>query len=121
MHCFIVEKQDGRIKEGSVADGRSQERYMEEETYSPTVCLESIMLSSLVDAYEKRHVRTVGIKGAFLKAKVPENLELIVKMDGQLAELMNEVSPNFKIDKEGIMYLRCVKALYGHISRKAIL
>jgi hypothetical protein len=87
---------------------------LEEETYSPTVCLESIMLSSLIDAYEGRHVCTVDIKGAFLKAKVPEDLELIVKMDGQLAELMNELNPNFKI-QEGVMYLRCIKALYGHV------
>jgi hypothetical protein len=48
MHCFIVEKRDGRIKALAVADGRSQE----EEIYSPTVCLESIMLSCLIDAYD---------------------------------------------------------------------
>jgi hypothetical protein len=47
--------------------------------------------------------------------KVPEDLELIVKMDGQLAELMNELRPDFKIDEGGVMYLQCVKALYGHI------
>jgi hypothetical protein len=43
MHCFIIEKRDGRIKARAVADGRTQKRYMEEETYSPTVRLESIM------------------------------------------------------------------------------
>ncbi len=46
IHCFIVEKRDGRVKARAVADGRTQTRYMEEETYSPTVKLESIMLSS---------------------------------------------------------------------------
>jgi hypothetical protein len=56
MHCFIVQKRDGRIKARAVADVRSQEWYMEEETYSLTVQLESIMLSSLIDAYERRHV-----------------------------------------------------------------
>jgi hypothetical protein len=113
MHCFIVKKRDGS-KARAVADGILQERYMEEETYSLTVRLESIMLSSLIDAYERRCIRTVDIKGAFLKAKVPEDLELIVKMDRQLAELMNEVRSDFKIDEEGVMYLQCVKALYGH-------
>ena len=62
MHCFIVQKRDGRIKARAVAEGRLQERYMEEETYSPTVQLESIMLSSLIDAYERRHILTVNIK-----------------------------------------------------------
>ena len=115
MHCFIVQKRDGRIKARAVEDGRLQERYMEEETYSPTVQLESIMLSSLVYAYERRHIRTIDIKGAFLKANVPEDLKLIVKMDRQLAEPMNELRPDFKIDEEGVMYLRCLKALNGHI------
>jgi len=115
MHCFIGEKRDGRIKERAVADGRTQEKYMEEETYSPTVRLESIMLSTLIDAYEKRHARTVDIKGAFLKAKVPDDLELIVKMEGDLAILMNQLCDDFKIDQYGTIYLKCVKALYGHV------
>jgi UDP-2,3-diacylglucosamine pyrophosphatase LpxH len=88
---------------------------MEEETYSPTVHLESIMLSSLIDAYEKRHVRTINIKGKFLKAKVPDNLDSIVKMEGKSAELMNKICLNFIIEEDGIMYLKCVKALYGHV------
>jgi hypothetical protein len=37
VHCFLTEKRDGRIKARAVADGRSQKRYLEEETYSPTV------------------------------------------------------------------------------------
>jgi hypothetical protein len=53
IHCFLTEKRDGRIKARAVADGRSQKRYLEEETYSPTVRLESIMLCSLIDALEK--------------------------------------------------------------------
>jgi len=40
IHCFVVEKRDGRIKAREVADGRSQMHYTEEETYSPTVKLE---------------------------------------------------------------------------------
>jgi hypothetical protein len=71
-----------------VADGRSQVRYMEEETYSPTVKLERIMMCSLIDALEKRYVVTVDIKGAFLKADVPDDLELLVKME--LADLFVE-------------------------------
>jgi hypothetical protein len=77
IHCFLTEKRDGRIKARAVADGRSQKRYLEEETYSPTVRLESIMLCSLIDALEPRYVATIDIKGAFLKAKVPDDLELM--------------------------------------------
>jgi hypothetical protein len=80
IHCFVVEKRDGRIKARAVADRRTQLRYSEEETYSPTVKLESIMLTGMVDAFEGRKIVMVDIKGAFLKAKVPEGMELVVKM-----------------------------------------
>jgi hypothetical protein len=54
IHCFLTEKRDGRIKARAVADGRSQIRYTMEETYSPTVKLESIMLCTLIEALEGR-------------------------------------------------------------------
>jgi len=73
------------------------------------------MLCSLIDALEQRYVATIDIKGAFLKAKVPDNLESIVKMDGELAEAFVELNPKFKLNEDGVLYLQCVKALYGHI------
>jgi hypothetical protein len=41
------------------------------------------MLNAFIDAHKRRHVATVDIKGAFLKAKVREEMELIVKMSGE--------------------------------------
>jgi hypothetical protein len=43
------------------------------------------------------------------------NLELIVKMTGELAQIMCELDNSLRVDDEGILYLRCVNALYGHI------
>ncbi len=43
-------------------------------------------MNAFIDAHEGRHVITIDIKGAFLKAKVPDDLELIVKMTGELAQ-----------------------------------
>ena len=74
----------------------------EEETYSPTVRLESIMLISLIDAMEHRYVATIDIKGDFLKAKVPDDLELVVKMDEELAAAFAELNPEFQPDKKGV-------------------
>jgi hypothetical protein len=37
VHCFMTEKRDGRIKARAVTDRRSQARYLEEQTYSPTI------------------------------------------------------------------------------------
>jgi hypothetical protein len=111
INCFIIEKRDGR----------SQQRYTEEETYSPTVKLESIVLNAFIDAFEGRHIMTVAIKGAFLKAKVLENMELMVKMTGELAQIMCKINPEMRCNEQGIIYLRCVKALYGHIEAAQLL
>ena len=54
IHCFVVEKHDGRIKARAVMDGRTQQGYTEEETYSLTIKLERILLNAFVDAYEGR-------------------------------------------------------------------
>ncbi len=115
IHRFVVEKRNRRVKARTVADGRTQKRYLEEETYSPTVRLKGIMLNSLVNAHEGREVVTIDIKEAFLKAKVPDEMELIIRMDGDLAILFCELHPEFQLDEKGVIYLKCVKALYGHI------
>jgi hypothetical protein len=52
VHCFAVEKRNGRIKARAVADSRGQQRYTKEETCPPTVWLESIMLNAFIDAFE---------------------------------------------------------------------
>jgi hypothetical protein len=98
----MTEKRDGWIKAHAVANGRSQTGYLEEQTYSPTISrLESIMLCSLIDALEGHEVTTIDIKGAFLKARVPEDLDLIVKMEGDLARIFCELNPKFVLSKEG--------------------
>lgn len=47
----------------------------------------------------------MDIKDTFLKAKIPDDLELIVKMEGKLTTLMNELCDDFKVDENGVMYL----------------
>jgi hypothetical protein len=103
------------LKQEQLLMVEGQQRYTEEETYSPTVKLESIILNAFIDAHEGRSVATVDNKGAFLKAKVPENLMLMVKMTGELADLMCEINPDMRCNEQGVLYLRCIKALYGHI------
>ncbi len=55
------------------------------------------------------------IKGAFFKAKVPDSMKLMVKMTWELAEIMLETDLSLECNEHGILYLQCVKALYGRI------
>ena len=54
---FLKEKRTGEIKGRGCADGRKQRATLtKEETSSPTVAIESILISSTIDAHEKRDV-----------------------------------------------------------------
>ena len=64
---FLVEKRDGKVKARFVANGSSQRESMgREQSASPTVLIESIMITSVIDAKQKRDVMTCDIPNAFV-------------------------------------------------------
>jgi hypothetical protein len=64
---FLKEKRCGTIKGRGCAEGRKQRIYKtKEETSSPTVRTESLMLSCVIDTKEGRNVITADVPGAFM-------------------------------------------------------
>ena len=77
------------------SDGSSQRRhpgYKKEDSASPTVSLEGVLLTAAIGAHEKRHVACFNIPGAFLHAKC-EDGDVFMLLEGKLAELMTLVEP----------------------------
>jgi hypothetical protein len=67
---FIKRKRCGRVKARTCADGRPQRSLFQKwESSSPTVRTESVLITSLIDSYERRRVGVYDIPGAFLHAK----------------------------------------------------
>lgn len=65
---FLKQKRCGKIKGRGCADGRPQRQYMsKEETLSPTVMTESVLLSCAIDAMEGCDVATADIPGRSCK------------------------------------------------------
>jgi len=70
---FLKKKRCGRIKGRGCADGRKQRVYKtKEETSAPTVEVESLFLSCVIDAEEGRDVAKCDIPGAFMQADMDE-------------------------------------------------
>ena len=91
---FLKQKRNGTIKGRGCADGRKQRKYTaKEEASSPTVAIESVMLSCVIDAKEKRDVGTVDLPGAFMQADMED--EVYMKLEGKMAELMVRIDPNY--------------------------
>jgi hypothetical protein len=116
---FLKEKHCGKIKGCGCADGRKQRVYtMKQESSSPTVVIESIMLSCATDAEERRHVATVDITGAFMQADMDELVYM--QLEGKMVDLLLHVCPDYGrhvtiINGKRVLYVQLTKALYGTI------
>jgi Reverse transcriptase (RNA-dependent DNA polymerase)/Zinc knuckle len=122
---FLKQKRCGKIKGRGCADGRKQRIYTsKEESTSPTVAIESVMLSCVIDAQEHRDVATADIPGAFMQADMDEII--FMKLHGKMVDLLrmidnNKYSPYIIMEKNRpVIYVRLAKALYGTL-RAALL
>ena len=113
----LKEKRCGKVKGQGCADGRKQRLYKsKEETSSPTIWVESLFLSSMIDTKEDRKVITCDIPGAFMQANIDE--QLFLKFNGDLVELLIQVDPTYQPyvtykGKQPVLYTELDKALYG--------
>jgi len=91
-----------------------------EETSSPTVRTESLMLSCVIDAKERRNVITCDVPGAFKQVDVDDVVH--VRLEGPLAEMLATVDPGVYTEYlatekgKSVMYVQLQKALYGTLS-----
>ena len=113
----MKEKRDCSLKGRSVADGRKQRGlYPKEETTSPTVSIDALFLSLLIDSWEEREVATADVPGAYLLADMPDRV--IVRYKNEMVDIICSVDPSYKKyvvseGKDRVLYLSLLKALYG--------
>jgi hypothetical protein len=92
---------------------------------SPTVALESVLITATIYAFEERDVAIVDVPGAFLSTDMDD--EVIMTIRGRLAELMVKAAPTIyrkyitiDANNQPILYVKLQKALYGCL-RSALL
>ena len=119
---FLTKKRCGRIKARGCADGRKQrETTKKEDASAPTVSIEAVMLSAVIDAMEERDVATVDIPGAFMQADIDEVVH--VKFEGEIAEMLVKLDPalyrKYIKDENGktVLCVELLKALCGTLPR----
>jgi hypothetical protein len=121
---FLTEKRDGSIKGRMVYNGKPTREWMSrEDSASPTVSLESIMLTATIDAKEGRDVMTADVPNAFIQAQMPETKEgeerIFMKITGVLVDLLVQMSPEiygpYVVFENGrkVLYVQVLRALYG--------
>ena len=96
------QKRNETIKMRACADGNKERRYIKkEDSSSPTVYLESVIILLLIDATENRDVATVDIAGAHLFTDMKDFV--FIKLVGSSVIIMCEKDISYKkyITKEG--------------------
>jgi hypothetical protein len=87
---FLKKKRSGKIKGRGCADGRKQRVYTaKEEASSPTVSIEALMMSCVIDAKEERDVATSNIPGAFMQADMDKIVYM--RLEGVMVDMLVEL------------------------------
>ena len=89
---LIKEKSCGKLKGITVANGSAQRGlHTKEETASPTISNDALLMTMLIDAWEDRDVATADVGGAYLHADM-DNYTLL-NLEGVLVDIMCNVNP----------------------------
>ena len=121
---FIIEKRDGRIKGRMVYNGAPTREWLsKEDAASPTVTLESIMITAVIDAKEKRDVMTADVLNASIQAKMPEGQkgdeQVMMKITGVLVDMWVQLDPGLYgshvVLENGkkVIYVQVLRAIFG--------
>jgi hypothetical protein len=88
-----------------------------EETSSPTVATEALILTCVIDAIERRNVATCNIPGAFMQSDMTG--KVVMKLEGVMAEVILKIDQTkykkhvTKENGKDVIYVILTKALYG--------
>jgi hypothetical protein len=106
------------LKQEDVPTVENSERQQQKEDASaPTVPIEAVMLSAVIDAVEERDVATADTPGAFMQANIDKVVH--VKFEGEIAEMLVKLDPalcrKFVKDENGktVLCVELLKALCG--------
>ena len=119
---LIKEKRDRQIKGKTCANSSQQRKYLKEENNiaSPTVALESLLTSLVIDVFEGRDVGTFDVPGAYLHAEMPKDKRVLMVLQGEFVDIMCSVNADYKkyvkiINGKKVLYLHMLRAIYGCI------
>jgi hypothetical protein len=94
-HIFLKQKCDGKIKGITIAGGNKQRDYTsKEDASSPTVTMDAVLLSCIIDAEEGRDVAVVDIPNAFVQMHVENKKDMaFIKIHGVLVDILVKIAP----------------------------
>ena len=97
MMFLKLKSDEFTIKVRGCADRKKQRDWIsKEDTSSPTVSTEGIMLSFMIDAMEGQEVATTEIPGSFFQTDYAKGY-IHIKLEGDMINLLEEIDPEYYI------------------------
>lgn len=101
-----------------VGDSSSQQKYVpREDTTSPTLSLEALMTTLLIEAYENRKCIVFDVPGSYLHADILDNKFVLLKIEGEFVDIMTEVNPE---NSDNVRYKNGKNVLYIQILKNSM-
>ena len=120
---FLCEKRDKTVKGRLVYNGKPTRAWLSsDEAASPTVTLEAIFITSVIEAFEGRDIMTADVPNAFIQTEIPktdQDERIVMKITGVLVDLLVAAAPEVYADYvvyengEKVIYNQVLRALYG--------
>ena len=94
---FLKEKIDGTIKGRIiVVENKQREFISKEDSSSPPVATEDVLVSCITDVEEEREVSVIDTPNAFIQTQVDnENERTVINIRGFIVELLLDIDPDF--------------------------
>ena len=87
---FLKRKHCGKIKRCRCADGQKQRTYIAtEESTAPTVSMEAVFLTAVINALESWEVAVLDVPGAFMQADINELVH--VRFTGEMVSMLLQI------------------------------
>ena len=122
---LLTEKTSGDVKGRYVYNGKpTREWHNKEDSASPTASTESVFLTSIIEAKERRDNMTTDVPNAFVQTPMPKPKpgedRVIMKITGELVDMLVKLAPDVyakfvTYDKKGrkILYVEVTMVIYG--------
>jgi hypothetical protein len=121
---FLTEKRDKSVKDRMVHNRKPTREWLsQEDAASPTAALESILITGVIEAKEKRDVMTCNIPNAFIQVYLPKKEpgegRVVMKITGVLVDMLVDINPELYgpavvlENQKKVIYIEVLKALYG--------
>ena len=92
---IIKEQINGIIKGRTCANGIKQKSNLKEveSVASPTIFLEGLFTTLVINSYEGREVATFDVPVAYLHADMPKDKKFLLKFRGTFVDVMCQINP----------------------------